>query len=225
MLRGRPEEMKALVAGIRAHLHELGRIVEDASAFRWRTRRREPLALRVLGSMLQDFYTGVEAIVELMAQACEQARGGFPAPGVADGDLPFPAPVFSQELLEALEEYRAFRQIFRSVYGHRLNPRRMELLLNDLPRVYRQFREEVEAFVAALGPGWRGPPQDDWAVARDDGGSLVVDPAVTDPGKRPRNGKPPLQLHPHHPAVKGRRCFPEVPPGSMAGSGGSLPLA
>lgn len=141
MLPDCPGERQALMAAIHAHLQELNRVVEDALLFRPRRSPGDSLVLRVSGSLLQDFYTGVETILQLASQACgdspaQRGNGAWLSPG----------------LRETLEAYRAFREVFRNVYGHRLKNRQMELLLNDLPRVYRWFREELEAHLAGIDP-------------------------------------------------------------------------
>lgn len=112
--------------------------------------------LRSVGSILHDFYTAVEDIFEMVAQdldgglpsgpeCCRRLLNtmSLPVEGVRPGCI-------SKETATWLNDYLSFRQVFRNVYGHRLEWQRMKPLLEQLPGRYGSLKQEISEFTRFL---------------------------------------------------------------------------
>lgn len=112
--------------------------------------------LRAVGSVLHDFYVATENIFETVAREIDEK---LPA-----GDqwhrelllrmiLDIPEvrpPVLSRETAGKLDEYRAFRHVFRNVYGFNLSSERMVDLLNKFPHTAGCLEREVYSFIQLM---------------------------------------------------------------------------
>ena len=119
-------------------------------------RRDDTCSLRARGSILHDFYNGVERVFLRIAR---EFNGGVPRGDqwhrdlVNDMTLEIPEvrpAVIDQDLGRALGDYLRFRHLFRNVYGGVLDAERMASLEARLPETLAAFRKRVQAFVA----GW-----------------------------------------------------------------------
>ena len=54
--------------------------------------------------------------------------------------------VVSEELARRLGDYLRFRHVFRNVYGHLLDWKRLEPLLNGVGPLYGEFQRELGVF-------------------------------------------------------------------------------
>ena len=88
----------------------------------------DTFALRARGSILHDFYTGVERV--------------FVRPAV-----------ISTALAEELGEFLRFRHVFRNVYGFVLQADRLGSLQKKMPGVLEWFVTEMRVFLAWLTDG------------------------------------------------------------------------
>ena len=113
----------------------------------------DTFTLRARGSMLHDFYGGIERIFVRIA---EELNGGVPQGErwhrqiVTDMTLEIPdvrPAVIDAALAEALGDYLRFRHVFRNVYGSLLQSERMRPLEDRLPDVLAAFRQHVRAFL------------------------------------------------------------------------------
>lgn len=146
-------ELKSLIAEIQeelAHLeglkHELDRIAEEGSL---------PMR-RAQGSILHDFYNGCERIFRNIAEGIN----GEVDPGEAwhrnllyrmTLDLREVRPrVISDELAGDLDEYLAFRHVFRNIYGFELREDRLHHLISQLDRTFPRFKAEISVFLHFL---------------------------------------------------------------------------
>lgn len=157
--RERALQWLRLKARILAELDELADVVQEGSEYAARFRRKEPdfLAIRGMGDVLHDFYTGLEKIFEAVA---EEMEGGLPT-GLhwhralledMATDLPGVRPaVLRRSTARALDEYLRFRHLFRNIYGHELRWNRLRHLLYSLPDVARDAFEDLRRFAAFLG--------------------------------------------------------------------------
>lgn len=112
----------------------------------------DSLQVRAAGSILHDFYTGLESVFSRIALA-------------VDGSLPqgsdwhsvllrrmaaeVPAarpPVISNDLAETLEDYLRFRHVFRHNYGFKLRWTLMAPLLATLPDVVARVEADLKGF-------------------------------------------------------------------------------
>ena len=122
----------------------------------------DSFTLRARGSMLHDFYSGIERVFVRIA---EELNGGVPQGEqwhrqiVTDMSLKIPGvrpAVIDAALAEELADYLRFRHVFRNVYGSLLQAERMRPLEERLPRVLAAFLTQVRAFLAWMA----GEPAD-----------------------------------------------------------------
>jgi hypothetical protein len=107
---------------------------------------------RIVGSILHDFYTGIEKMFRRIA---EEFEGGLPKGDQWQRELledmswsleGIRPAVIDDELLEMLEEYLRFRHLFRNLYGFELNGVRMQTLLDNIENVFNRFQECIQRF-------------------------------------------------------------------------------
>jgi hypothetical protein len=109
--------------------------------------------LRAVGSILHDFYVAVENIFETVAREIDES---IPV------DEKWHRKVLLQMTLDItdvrsslitkgtaakLDEFRAFRHVFRNVYGFNLSAERMVELLSKLPQTVDCLEREIYVFV------------------------------------------------------------------------------
>jgi hypothetical protein len=145
---------------IREELEQLRSIVERLEEWQVMGDPSQDARTRVLlGTVLKDFYDGVERIFKHIAAALNE-----PLPSGEEWHeqllekMSQPTenrkPVISQDLKDALDEFLRFRHLFRSIYVvTQLQWEPMAPLVVNLPQVYKQLREEVESFLSELGSG------------------------------------------------------------------------
>ncbi len=130
-----PDEAFALrlAAEIRHELDSLDQIRDQNSAA---PRDDAIFTLRARGSILHDFYNGIERVFVRIA---EDLNGGVPQgdqwhrPLVTDMSIAIPGvrpAVIDAALADALGEFLRFRHVFRNVYRFVLDPERMRPLEN-----------------------------------------------------------------------------------------------
>jgi hypothetical protein len=119
----------------------------------------DTFALRARGSILHDFYTGVERVFVRLA---EEINGGVPRGDqwhrqlVQDMAIAIPdvrPAVISTALAEELGEFLRFRHVFRNVYGFVLQADRLGSLQKKMPGVLEWFVTEIRVFLAWLTGG------------------------------------------------------------------------
>jgi hypothetical protein len=156
---------RGLHADVKRELHDLQRVVDECQEVLKHEEWPDLAFNRTLGSLLHDFYTGVEKIFQRIVLRL-------------DGDLPAgpswhvqllrrvatpvehvrPA-VLDEATAQALGEYLRFRHVFRAVYGFELRRSRLRELTTDLPDVFAalqaqltQFLEFLQALDASMPP-------------------------------------------------------------------------
>ena len=134
--------------------HEIERLEQLRQQLAAAPRSDDTLTLRARGSMLHDFYGGIERVFVRIA---EELNGGVPQGErwhrqiVTDMalDLPNVRPaVIDAALAEELADFLCFRHVFRNVYGSLLQAERMRPLEERLPTILAAFRTQVRAFLA-----------------------------------------------------------------------------
>lgn len=108
--------------------------------------------VRAAGSILHDFYCGVEKLFERIALSLdgEMPDGmnwhnelllqmGKPIEGIRDR-------VISEELINKLKEFLRFRHLFRHIYGFELKWERIKSLCMELEQVTRNLKDEINDF-------------------------------------------------------------------------------
>jgi predicted metal-dependent hydrolase len=103
------------------------------------------LELAGVAALLHSFYNGIENILRQVFQA-----KSFPIPQGESWhrDLLLSAAtkrVLSDQLLEDLKRYLAFRHFFSHAYALDLFPERMKPLVKDAESVFSKFKDEIEA--------------------------------------------------------------------------------
>ncbi len=112
--------------------------------------------LRAIGSVLHDFYVAVENIFEMIAREIDETipqgtawhiqllkQMALEVPRVRSA-------VISRDTMLKLDKYRAFRHVFRNVYGFNLDADRLKELLRNIQGTTGQFKREIEAFTDSL---------------------------------------------------------------------------
>lgn len=113
-------------------------------------------ALRIIGSMLHDFYTFVENAAKAVAARVD---GGIPGGDdwhrelLEQMTLPITGlrpPLLSGGTVALLDKFRAFRHVFRSIYGFQLDAERTLELLRDLHRTVLALNSDLDRFVSEI---------------------------------------------------------------------------
>lgn len=149
---------RELAERIRGEVGDLERIVQRGLAA-WSQARRVPDETAYLDSValnLHGFYSGLERLFELIARHVD---GTLPTGETWHRDLLLqmaqdiaevrPA-VISRDRTVALDEFRRFRHLVRSVYTMGLVPEKMVGLLSALPDLWSSVRSELLAFAEFL---------------------------------------------------------------------------
>lgn len=150
-----PEEkaIQRLIVEIESELEHLAALRDEAAQAPHAT---GTFALRGRGSILHDFYGGIERVFRRIA---EELEGGLPQGDqwhrqlLTDMSLEIPGvrtAVVSSDLVNRLDDYLRFRHLFRNVYGHVLEGERLARLEVRLPETHRLFEEELRAFLRWL---------------------------------------------------------------------------
>lgn len=147
---------RRLAAEIASELQSLS-LLEEQSAEA--PQGDDTFSLRARGSILHDFYSGIERVFVRIA---EELNGGVPHGEqwhrqlVKDMSLEIPEvrpAVIDEELARSLGDFRRFRHVFRNVYGFALEDQRMRPLEERLPAVLDAFRRQVGEFLAWIVGG------------------------------------------------------------------------
>ncbi|ODS39206.1 MAG: hypothetical protein A7316_06175 [Candidatus Altiarchaeales archaeon WOR_SM1_86-2] len=108
---------------------------------------------RAAGSILHDFYCGVEKIFERIAVNVDE---NLPAGESWHADLlvqmadPWKdvrGEVITTEFMSTLKEYMRFRHLFRHIYGFELKWGRFRHLFLRLEHTFKELRSEIEKFL------------------------------------------------------------------------------
>lgn len=120
--------------------------------------KRKPsnYVLRAGGSILHDFYTGIEKIFENIAKEIDQRvpmGEEWHSELLHQMTLDIPGlrpPVISPNTEKRLREYLGFRHLFRKRYGFELDWGKMKRLLLKMPQVLSNVEKEIEIFFDSL---------------------------------------------------------------------------
>jgi len=112
--------------------------------------------LRAGGSILHDFYTGIEKIFEDIAKEVDRrvpTGEGWHSELLHQMSLDIPGlrpPVISHKNEKRLREYLGFRHLFRKRYGFELDWSKMKRLLIRMPDIICLLEEEIESFLKLI---------------------------------------------------------------------------
>ena len=152
---------------IHAYISLIGRIQRELEDLERTVNRAEMLLAKVKTSgddayldgialNLHSFYVGLEHIFEAIAVECEQSTPGGAhwhrdlLQQMAAGIPGVRPPVLEPETRDALGQYLGFRHLVRNVYAFRLEPRRIEQLVNDLRPAYERVQKDITHFITFL---------------------------------------------------------------------------
>lgn len=134
----------SLLDRLRKELDDVSMVLKEKSV--------SALDLRAAGSILHDFYNGIENVFRRIAQ---ELNGSLPEGEdwhrqlLVDMGLDIkgirPA-VISEQLRLRLQRYLGFRHIFRNIYGFSLEENRIKELVEEFPGVWSQFKKEISLF-------------------------------------------------------------------------------
>jgi vacuolar-type H+-ATPase subunit E/Vma4 len=112
--------------------------------------------LRSIASILHDFYVAVENTLKTICSEIDEKLPDGPDWHMmllkqATYDLPGIRPaIISKKTMSQLDKYRAFRHVFRNVYGFNLDPAKLRELLRELPNTIELFKAETQKFIKFL---------------------------------------------------------------------------
>lgn len=145
-LRGLYSEITKEVETLNELKKEMGQIKSDNSI----------LIRRSIGSILHDFYNCCERIFKRIAI---DINSGYEDTHKWHKQLLFrmtipikdirPA-IISEELAAELDEYLAFRHVFRNIYGFELKGERIDYLAKKFSRIVEMFIKEINVFLSFI---------------------------------------------------------------------------
>ncbi len=151
------DDFAALRADIDREMRNLERLSQELVTVLAATTEGTSARVRAAGSVIHDFYTGVEKIFRRIATRVDQ-------------DLPtgddwhvhllhrmavsveeIRPPVIDETLENQLEEYLRFRHLFRNIYGFDLKWERCQPLVERLDKTFGDLKEQIGNFGEFLG--------------------------------------------------------------------------
>ncbi len=123
--------------------------------------RRKPsnYVVRAAGSILHDFYTGIEKIFESIAKEVDArlpVGEDWHIELLHQMTLDIPGlrpPVIAAATEKTLREYLGFRHLFRKRYGFELDWRKLKKLVSGMTRVREDLKSDISSFFETLNPG------------------------------------------------------------------------
>jgi hypothetical protein len=144
-LRDELQKISGIVLELRKHAAMLERAADETPMY----------DRAAIGYFLHNFYNGCENVFRLIARFFENDLG--PATWHADLlkrmklSIPgFRPAVIDEELYRLLDDFRAFRHIFRQAYAFELDWDRERLVAAKLPQAANLLTEQVERFLTKL---------------------------------------------------------------------------
>lgn len=142
-------------AEVRRELRNIRHISGELDRFNEKYPEKDEFLVRAAGSLVADFYNGVEKLFRLIAEECD---GGIPKGDAWHksllsnmrtqiNDRP---PLISDELYVRLLPYLGFRHVFRQAYGFELDTGKLTSLVQGLDSIAGQVVAEVEFFLDAI---------------------------------------------------------------------------
>lgn len=120
------------------------------------TEEEKKFYIRAAGSILHDFYTGLEKI---FCDIAKKLTKDFPEgkdwhmkllQGMAQQKKNVPV-VISQKLVEDLKEYLGFRHLFRNIYGSQLDWQKLKILLDKIRSgLWPEIKIQLHSFLSKI---------------------------------------------------------------------------
>lgn len=151
------DRLRHLAARICDDILDLDRVVKRIGEGWQRAQRSDDdYYLDGVALNLHGFYAGMERIFELVAITIDGIKpDGENWPKALlqqmSEDKPSVRPaVISESICKRLDEYRGFRHVVRNVYTFKFDPAKVDTLVNGLPSLFSQIRNELLAFAEFL---------------------------------------------------------------------------
>ncbi|MDI6753961.1 MAG: hypothetical protein QME78_06155 [Thermodesulfobacteriota bacterium] len=147
------EIMIGIISGMEKELQNLQELRAELERVK---PERDIVFQRSKGSILHDFYNCCERIFKKIAI---ELNDGYDDSEQWHKSLLYRMTisieglrprVISDELAADLDEYSAFRHLFRNIYGFELKGDRIDHLVGKFEKVVERFRKEIEEFLAFL---------------------------------------------------------------------------
>ena len=145
--------LRSIVAEIERELENLKELRKEMKEINF---QESIIMRRSTGSILHDFYNGAERMFKKIAM---DINGGYEDSEKWHKALLFkmtisvkglrPA-VLSEELAAEMDEYLAFRHLFRNIYGFELKGERIGYLAKKFDSVSKRFIKEIKFFIGHL---------------------------------------------------------------------------
>ena len=144
-----------LISEIEDELGRLATLEKELNVFltNFVDKKPDSYALRAIGSILHDFYCGLERIFRKIALEIDES---LPKGDRWYRDLlkrmtleiknvrPL---VISPELLDEYDEFLRFRHLFRNVYGYELKWKNIEPLCQNFTKIKKKFIKSIRDFI------------------------------------------------------------------------------
>lgn len=140
-----------LSAALQKEMDKLRELLAEASSYSVDT-----VHPRIIGSLLHDFYTGLERAFQKICKEIEgemtEGRGWHKA--LLENmslEIPEVRPrVITEELANDLDDYLRFRHLFRGIYGFELDVERMRPLFDNLGMIFSEIEAQLQTFLNTL---------------------------------------------------------------------------
>ncbi len=139
---------------IRFELEQIDKLLKmyESLIDKSRTEKVDSVELAASASVIHSFYNGVENIFKLIAKNVDDSLpiGSNWHKKVLtqmNDQTESRGKVISDELLDDILRYLAFRHFYRHSYSFVLDWKEMEGLIVDLPDVQNRFKKEIERFL------------------------------------------------------------------------------
>lgn len=145
---------KVLKLSIQDEINKLALLDREKNALV--KRRPSNYLVRAGGSILHDFYTGIEKIFESIAKEVDNRiplGEEWHSELLRQMTLDIPGlrpPVITASTEKKLREYLGFRHLFRKRYGFELDWQKLKKLLLGLPQIRTHLENEIGKFFEAL---------------------------------------------------------------------------
>lgn len=146
-------EKKEIISLMHAELDNISQLLDEMAECK---EKNDKAHRRAKGSILHDFYNVCERIFEIIAR---RINGGLPVAEQWHKKLlqqmtikikDIRPAVLSKTLAAELDEYLAFRHLFRNIYGFELESERLDRLVDKFDKTAKSFEYEIHNLIDRL---------------------------------------------------------------------------
>lgn len=112
--------------------------------------RKELVVIVGIGAYLQNIYTGMENILKQLL-----LHKGIPIPDTPTWhkdllNLAVKHNLITKETADKIGKYLFFRHFFTHAYGFLVDESKLKHLMNNIPDVYSEFKEEIDNYLTKI---------------------------------------------------------------------------